>query len=45
MSKIYSSEQVSRGHVDTFAVKPDRLVDLKRLLVLRHGGTPPFSVV
>ena len=34
-----------QGFIDTLAVKPDRLVDLTRLLVLRHGAAPPFPDV
>ena len=34
-----------QGLIDTFAVKPNRLVDLTRPLVLRHGSAPPFPDV
>src|SRR5699024_5446686 len=34
-----------QGFVDTFAIKPDELADLTRLLVLRHGAAPPFPDV
>ena len=34
-----------QGFVDALAVKPDGLVGLTRLLVLRHGAAPPFPDV
>ena len=42
-----SSQKIitKQGFVDTLAVKPDRLVDLRRFLVLRHGAVPPFPDV
>ena len=34
-----------QGFVDALAIKPDGLVDLTRLLVLRHSAAPPFPDV
>ena len=42
-----SAEKIitKQGFVDALTVKPDGLVDLTRLLVLRHGAAPPFPDV
>ena len=42
-----SAEKIitKQGFIDTLAVKPDGLVGLTRLLVLRHGAAPPFPDV
>ena len=42
-----SAEKIitKQGFIDTLAVKPDGLVGLPRLLVLRHGAAPPFPDV
>lgn len=42
-SPAYKS--VKNGIANTLAVKPDGLVGLTRLLVLRHGAAPPFPDV
>ena len=42
-----SAEKIitKQGFIDTLAVKPDGLVGLTRLLVLRHGAAPPIPDV